>query len=102
MSEKRYTGRPSKNKDFKLYDGDLYKLLLDKLPTEYVKFGRVDTKRIADVTGFARFTVYGWLNGTRFSRKAVKALLELSTETDEAEKKGALTKEDLLPFFIDF
>jgi hypothetical protein len=82
-----------------LYDRSLYKLLLAKLPGEYVKGDRLDTQRICDATGNARFTVYRWLNEGNLSKKAMKSLLELSNNTS-GKKKGALTREDLLPFFL--
>lgn len=92
-------GRPSKNDEFTLYNSALYKLLLAKLPSKYLKFGRLDTQAICEGTGNARFTVYRWLNEQRLSKKAIKALLKLSAETDEPKKKGKLTKADLIPFF---
>ncbi|MER8924291.1 hypothetical protein NKJ28_00210 [Mesorhizobium sp. M0145] len=100
MDAQTYTGRPSKNADFKLYDGKLYQVLLEKLPSKFIKFGRVDTLKLSEATGNARFTVYRWLNDQVLSRKAIHALLKLSQETDEAEKKDALTKEDLIPFAL--
>lgn len=98
-AEPRYTGRPSKNDSFKLYDGDLYKVLLKNLPTKYIKGGRIDTQALCLDTGNARFTVYRWLNEQRLSKKAIKALLKLSAETPESRKRGKLTRADLLPFF---
>lgn len=101
MEPKRYTGRPSKNKN-KLYESPLYKLLLEKLPSEFIKFGRIDTDRLSKETGNARYTTYRWFDLQSLSKKAAKSLLEISQNTDESEKKGALTKEDLLPFYLDF
>lgn len=98
MELANYTGRPSKNVEFKLYDGPLYKVLLEKLPSEYVKFGRIDTLAISTATGNARFTVYRWLNEQILSRKAIRALLKLSQEANDTKEQGALTKEDLIPF----
>jgi hypothetical protein len=98
MDEPRYTGRPSKNENFKLYDGALYKVLLEKLPSEFVKYDKLDTLELSKATGNARYTVYRWLNEQVLSRKAIRSLLQLSKETKEAEKKGALTKDDLIPF----
>lgn len=94
-----YTGRPSKNVDFKLYDGALYKLLLAKLPSECIKFGRIDTLALGKATGNARFTVYRWLNEQRLSKNAIRSLLRVSSETTETKKKGKLKKDDLIPFF---
>lgn len=94
-----HTGRPRKNDDFKLYEGDLYKVLLEKLPSKYIKFGRLDTDAIRIGTGNARFTVYRWLNEQKLSKNAIRALLKLSAESDEPKKKGKLKKADLIPFF---
>ncbi|TIU88865.1 MAG: hypothetical protein E5W06_00420 [Mesorhizobium sp.] len=88
-----HTGRPRKDDDFKLYEGDLYKVLLDKLPAKYIKYGRLDTDAIRQGTGNARFTVYRWLNEQKLSKKAAKSLLALS-----ADGKGKLKKTDLIPF----
>ncbi|RWP29503.1 hypothetical protein [Mesorhizobium sp.] len=98
MDAQTYTGRPSKNAEFKLYDGKLYQLLLEKLPSKFIKFGRLDTLKLCEATGNARYTVYRWLNEQVLSRNAIKALVKLSDETDEQQKKAALTKEDLIPF----
>lgn len=100
--EARPTGRPSKRDDFKLYDGKLYQVLLDKLPSEFIKYERVNTEKLCKATGNARFTVYRWLNENKLSPKAARALIKLSEETTDKEKKGALTKEDLFPFVLDF
>lgn len=82
-------------------DNKLYKLLLEKLPSEYVtKFGRLDTERLRTATGNARFTIYRWFHQQRLSPKAAKTLLKLSRTTKEIEKKGALTREDLIPFVV--
>lgn len=102
MDAKTCTGRPRKNDDRTLYDGKLYRLLVEKLPSEFIKYGRLDTQRLCEATSNARFTVYRWLNEERLSRRGVKSLLQVSDETDEADKKGLLTKEDLLPFALGF
>ncbi|UVK46759.1 hypothetical protein BPNPMPFG_002467 [Mesorhizobium sp. AR07] len=99
MEPKVYTGRPSKNDDFKFYDGKLCQLLVEKLPSEFIKGGRIDTLAICKVTGNARYTVYRWLNEQTLSKKAILSLLKLSETTNEPGKKAALTKEDLIPFF---
>lgn len=91
------TGRPRKKDDFKFYDGDLHKLLVKKLPAKFVRAGRIDTLLLAEATKYVRFTIYRLLNEQSLSPGAFRALLELSEKADGA-KKGALTKEDLLPF----
>lgn len=98
MEHKTKTGRPRKHDDATLYESALYKLLLEKLPSEYIKFGRLDTESIRVATQNARYTIYRWLNEQKLSPKASKALQKLSRETADAGKKGLLTREDLLPF----
>lgn len=91
-------GRPRKTDDFKLDNGKLYQVLIEKLPSEFVKFGRLDTQRLSEATGNARYTVYRWLNREALSPRAIKSLLRISQSTTDLEKNGALTKKDLLPF----
>ncbi len=107
MTARAFAGRPRKNDDFQIYDGDLYKLLVARLPSEFIKTTqigqhdiqrRIDTQRLSEATGNARYTVYRWLSREILSRKAVLSLLELSEKTPERDKKGALTKKDLIPF----
>lgn len=98
LAKPAYVGRPNKNDNFKLYDGRLYKLLLAKLPSKYLKLGRLDTQAICEGTGNARYTVYCWLNEQKLSKNAVRALLKLSVGTDESKRNGKLTKADLIPF----
>jgi hypothetical protein len=100
MRPKPYTGRPKKNDESKFYDGALYKLLVSKMPSEFIKYGRLDTLKLADRLNVHRYTVYCWLNGRRPSRDGMKSLLDISQATEETEKKGALTKEDLIPFLL--
>ncbi|QPC91496.1 hypothetical protein [Mesorhizobium sp. INR15] len=95
----RITGRPSKVSGPPLYEKALYKVLLEKLPSKFIKFGRLDTQAICDGTGNARFTIYRWLNEQKLSKNAIRSLLTLSFESDEAKKKGKLKKADLIPFF---
>ncbi|MER9524020.1 hypothetical protein NKI96_10590 [Mesorhizobium sp. M0292] len=91
-------GRPNKCDTDLLYDTPLYKVLVAKLPTEFLKGGRIDTLALCKGTGNARFTVYRWFKEQRLSPKAAKSLRGLSDATKEPEKKGALTKDDLIPF----
>lgn len=100
-------GRPRKNDDFQIYEGKLYKLLVSKLPSEFIKTTkvglnapqrRINTQRLCEATGNARYTVYRWLSRQALSPKAITALIEISKGTSEREKRGALTKEDLIPF----
>lgn len=107
MTARAFAGRPRKNDDFQIYDGDLYKLLVTKLPSEFIKTTkvgqsaaehRIDTQRLCEATGNARYTVYRWLSRQVLSRKAIISLLELSEGASEREKRGALTKKDLIPF----
>ncbi|OQM74925.1 hypothetical protein BFN67_04740 [Pseudaminobacter manganicus] len=96
-------GRPKTTGDQKLHDSALYQLLMDKLPSEFIKYDKIDTQRLSAATGNARYTIYCWLNERRtLSKRAIQSLLEISRETDDPEKKGALTKEDLIPFALGF
>ena len=100
MTSMPKTGRPKKNDGKKFFDGELHKVLAAKLPTCFIRGGRVDTTAVSEATDNVRYTVYRWMNEEKLSPKAVQALLRLSNETDELEKKGALKLEDLLPFMF--
>lgn len=95
-------GRPSKEAKPEIYESTLYKMLLANLPCEHVKCGRIDTESLSRKLGCARFTVYQWFHKNSLSRQGVKWLVELSKNTKDREKKGALTKESLLPFYLKF
>lgn len=97
-SEAKKTGRPNKNDDYNLYDTPLYKLLLAKLPSSFLKGDSINTLALCKGTGNARFTVYRWFKEQRLSPKAVKSLLKVSAESTEPKKKGALTRAHLVPF----
>lgn len=105
MNDKPKTGRSKKAESTALYEGKLYRLLLEKLPSQYVHQhvtgDKIDTLRLSKNTGNARYTIYRWLNTGRLSLNAIKALVAISLDTDDETKKGALTKEDLLPFAFD-
>lgn len=99
MKTKPVMGRPSKNGDTKIYDSPLYKLLVVKLPSEFLDDERrLNTLKLSNATGFARFTIYCWFGQRPLSREGAQALLRLSEDTVETAKKGVLTKEDLYPF----
>lgn len=85
----------------KFYEGDLHNLLVEKLPSRFIdpSSGRLNTKTLSEETGFARFSVYQWLHGRRLTRRSAQELLRISSEAAEEDKRGALTREDLLPFF---
>ena len=100
MENKPQPGRPRKGEDVRLEESALYQLFLAKLPTEFVKYDRVDTLRLSEALKTARFTIYCWFHGRPLSRKSVLSLLQLSAESPDEEKSGALSKEDLLPFII--
>lgn len=94
-------GRPRKcDTGPKYYDGKLHQVLVDKLPPEFVRGGRVDTGRLSEATGNARYTIYRWLNEQALSKKAIHSLLEVSGKAKQRGRRGTLTKEDLLPFAL--
>lgn len=81
-----------------LYSGPLYEVLRDKLPSEYVISGRVNTQKLSTATGNARFTIYRWFHERRLTPKAIRALLKVSAEAENPKEKDRLTKDDLIPF----
>lgn len=93
-------GRPSKHDNSKFYEGKLHQLLVEKLPSEFIQEGRVDTKKLSDATGNARYTVYRWLNSQSLSRVAMQSLLKVSEKTKDTTKRGVLKVEDLAPFVL--
>ncbi|MDH1266759.1 hypothetical protein N5C81_03900 [Rhizobium pusense] len=88
--------QPANTKE--LYEGELYSLLRDKLPSEYVHDGKVNTRLLSEATENARFTIYRWFHENKLSPKAIKSLLEVSANADRPEEKDRLTKNDLIPF----
>ncbi|MGA1831618.1 hypothetical protein VH566_11830 [Rhizobium wenxiniae] len=95
------TGRPRNDGESALYDGKLYKVLAEKLPSEYVHRGRVNTAMLREQTGNARFTIYRWFSQERLSKKAIKALVKISDHADRPDERGRLTKDDLVPFLLN-
>lgn len=95
-------GRPPIVQKLKrFYDGELHKLLSEKLDhiPDMVRGGRIDPKILAEKAKKAKFTVYRWMNNDRFSTKAGKILMELSKIEDTGEYR--ITKEDITPFLLD-
>lgn len=88
--------QPANTKE--LYEGALYSLLRDKLPSEYVHDGKVNTRLLSEATENARFTIYRWFHENKLSPKAIKSLLEVSAKADRLDEKDRLTKNDLIPF----
>ena len=101
MTEQKGVGRPRRDgKDKDLYQGELYKLLQEKLPIRYRFYdGRIDTVKLAKDMGFARYSIYRWLNGERMRPASAQKLVKLSNEAD-CERKGALTLDMLTPFVL--
>ena len=101
MNERALIGRPRENGSREeLYNHELYKLLQEKLPIRFRFYdGRIDTKQLADDTGFARWTIYRWFKGENMSPTSAKKLVRLSEQAD-CERKGALTMDMLTKFII--
>lgn len=102
METETKMGRPNGRKDANLYDGPLYRLLAEKLPSEFIKGANIDTDKLSTVIGYARFTVYQWLHRGRVTPKAASLLLKISNDTEDTQKKGLLTRDDLVPFVLGF
>lgn len=84
-----------------LHDSPLYKMLVERLPTEYLRpNGRLDMLKITQKVGYSQQSVYRWMLSKNFNRKGIKALVALSNDTDEVEKKGLIKAEDLYPFMM--
>ena len=95
-------GRPRKDQSAgEIYDTDLYRTLLETLPIRFVMLhsGRIDTGRLAEETGMARFSFYRWFAGERMRPSSAKRLVQLSNESD-CERKGKLTIEMLTKFIV--
>ena len=92
-------------KEVRLHQSPIYQTLLEKLPSEFIE-GEEDTriinvKQLAIALDVANFTCWRWLSGITFSKKAVNKLVDLSANTTEKEKKGAIKAEDLFPFMLN-
>ena len=95
-------GRPRKDQSAaEIYDTPLYRTLLESLPMRFVMphVGRIDTGRLAEESGMARFTFYRWFAGERMRPSSAKRLIELSNNSD-CERKGQLTIEKLTKFIV--
>lgn len=91
-----------------LYSYPIYQHLLDKLPSKYIKEWntkefprRILLQTLAADMGFTQYTVWRWMKGVNFGKKAIAALVEISNNTDEAEKKGLIKVEDLASFMLN-
>jgi len=108
MSLKKYAGddrgrpgRPSKKSQPSLQQCDLYRFLLKRLPPEYIRSaGYLDIKKMSEVSGFSQFSIIRWMRGVHFTKNSISALVKISGETQFPDKKGLLTKEELVPFLI--
>jgi len=98
METKPSLGRPRKDGPSEIYSGALYQLLVAKLPSEHINFGRIDTASLAKGTGNARFTLYRWFESNSLSKAAIRSLLEVSKNAKLAKERGKLTRDDLIPF----
>lgn len=93
---------PNSEDRARLHEFELYKLLLKKLPPEYLRGDdRLNVKMMCKVTGRSQFTICRWLRGTHFTKRSIEALLLVSKTTEYPQKKGLLTAEDLIPFAFD-
>lgn len=91
-----------------LYSYPIYRYLLDKLPSKYIKEWnskesplRIQLQALAADMGFSDYTVWRWVKGVNFGKKAINALVEISNNTDEADKKGLIKVEDLASFMLN-
>lgn len=85
-----------------LYDTELYKLLVKKLPVTMMQSrDRLDTDKIATAIGMSRFAIYRWCRGDRMRVTSAEKLVKLSTESDCA-RKGALKLDMLKKFILGF
>ncbi len=85
-------------------DSTLYRTLQTKLPSEFIYEGayggRINTKKLSDAMGVARYSIYRWFTQDTLSKAATKKLLLVSDKAENEEEKGRLSKEDLLPFVM--
>ena len=85
-------------------DSRLYSTLQKKLPSEFIYDGayggRINTRKLADAMGVARFSIYRWFTQDTLSKAATKKLLVVSDNAQDEKDKGRLSKEDLLPFVM--
>lgn len=90
------------NERISLYECELYQLLLDTLPPEYIRGkGYLDIKKMSQVCGFSQFSILRWIRGVHFTKQSMIALLQIANQTKYPEKKGKLTAEQLIPFLIN-
>lgn len=84
-----------------LYESALYKMLLENLPVEYLRNeDRLDMVKITEKLGYSQYTVWRWFVGKHFGKKSIKAIVQLSNDTTESDKKGLITAEMLYPFMM--
>lgn len=99
--DRAHAGRPSKTEQTSLYECELYQLLLKRLPPEYIRgIGYLDIGKMSQVCKFSKFSITRWLRGVHFTKKSINALIKLSNTTKFPDRKGLLTKEDLIPFLM--
>lgn len=92
----------TKHDRIRIYECELYKLLLNKLPPDYIRGkGYLNVKLMSEVSGFSQFSILRWLRGTHFTKKSINALIHISNVTEFPSKKGLLTVEELIPFLIN-
>lgn len=84
-----------------LHNSPLYKMLVEKLPSEFVRAnGRLDMAKISKEVGYTQQTVWRWMNSKHFGKKGIKAIVSLSENTDDVEKKGLIKADDLYPYMM--
>ena len=72
------------------YEGDLYKLLEDRLPQHRTRRGLLDIRSLTQKLGYSYQSGYKWLNRGKISPEVAKAIV--------AEANGRIELEELLPF----
>lgn len=77
---------------------ELHDLLVNSLPADFAEGDRLDTKKLAETLGYARYHIYRHLTENRLSPKLAMKLIDLSSKVET--KRGALTAENLTKYVL--
>lgn len=77
---------------------ELHDLLFESLPADFLEGDRLDTKKLAETLGYARYHIYRHLTENRLSPKLATKLIALSATFET--KKGLLTPEILTKYIL--